>query len=137
MVPNHSYGVKEQEFNKAKPISHSSNTPQNIRCDITEDDDTFTIVADLPGIDKSNINVTIDKNIITIQADPQDKANDKEDSHVRRIVNERPVKSLSRAFRLPERVSMDTATTSFYNGSITITFKKITQVHETRRLQIN
>ncbi len=49
--------AKKEEFPKVKPYT-----------DIIHKDDAYYIVMDLPGIEMNNIDITVDKDVLTIEA---------------------------------------------------------------------
>jgi HSP20 family protein len=74
--------------------------------DVFDESDTVRLVADLPGVEKDAIDLKCDGEVITVSA-----ASD------RREYDER--------IRLPARVDEHSATASFNNGVLQVTFDKV------------
>jgi HSP20 family protein len=86
--------------------------------DITEKEDCLTIIADLPGVRKENLEIGIDKGILTIegQVDPGAPGNE--------VYREFELMSYYRQFQLPEAIDQDTTQAEFVNGVLTLRLYK-------------
>lgn len=71
--------------------------------DVYEEGDEVRVVADLPGVEKSDIDVTSDGRVVSIRADGDRRSYDEE-------------------VRLPRRVDEESATARYNNGVLEITF---------------
>ena len=94
------------------------------RVDIAETDNALTVHAELPGIDKKDVKITInDGNILTISGEKkrEEKTEDKEKNYMR---IERSYGSFARSFTLPDNVSTENINAAFDNGVLTITVPK-------------
>lgn len=89
--------------------------------DIVEGPNDFEITADLPGFDRSNIDVTVENGMLEIKA-TRNKTEEKEKG--RNHVTERSFGSVHRSVTLPSNVDMDSADLTFNNGVLTITIGK-------------
>ncbi|HNJ77440.1 MAG TPA: Hsp20/alpha crystallin family protein, partial [Azospira sp.] len=55
-----------------RPVEMGNSTPSqapSIRMDVRENPDTFQVHAELPGVKKEDIHVTIDGNLVSISAE--------------------------------------------------------------------
>lgn len=94
------------------------------RVDIAETDSALTVHAELPGIDKKDVKITVnDGNILTIAGEKkrEEKTEDKEKNYMR---IERSYGSFARSFTLPDNVSTENINAAFDNGVLTITVPK-------------
>ena len=73
-----------------------------IKVDVTEKDDAYVVKADLPGVRKEDIQVTIDANQVTISAEVKRESEQKDGERV--VRSERYVGAVSRSFVLPDDV---------------------------------
>jgi len=73
--------------------------------DVIEEDDTIKVVAELPGVEKKNINLYITDNVLTLDVDTPDRRYHKE-------------------LRLPVEVDEATAKSSYTNGVLETVIKK-------------
>ena len=81
--------------------------------DIFEEDDNVVVKAEIPGISKDDLNVTISENTLTISGEKkQEEKVEKKNYH--RV--ERSYGSFCRSFRLPANVNSDKAEASFKEG---------------------
>lgn len=94
------------------------------RVDVAETDGSITLHAELPGIDKKDVKITVNEgNILTIAGEKkrEEKTEDKEKNYMR---IERSYGSFARSFTLPDNVSTENINAAFDNGVLTITVPK-------------
>jgi len=107
-----------------KPVV-KSDTPLTFapRVDIREKDNSYVITADLPGVKKEDINVSIDNGILTLSATTENNSEEeKEGSIVRR---ERYYGSYLRRFDLGDNVQGTDIQANFNNGVLTLNAPKV------------
>lgn len=91
------------------------------KVDISETDKNLIVRAELPGMEADDIEVTMTKNILTIQGEKRiEKKQEKENYHL----IERSSGSFYRSFPLPFESSVDKLEASFKNGVLTIEIPK-------------
>ncbi len=89
--------------------------------DIRETDDELTLLAEVPGLGKDDVNVTLENNVLTLSGERRfEKDADKEGYH--RI--ERSYGNFTRSFTLPANVQTDQVKASFEQGVLSITLPK-------------
>ncbi|MFH2122399.1 MAG: Hsp20/alpha crystallin family protein [Pseudomonadota bacterium] len=91
------------------------------RLDVSETDKTLEVKADLPGMDKKDIKVSLDGDLLTIQGEKKEVKESK-DKHYHSI--ERRSGSFYRALRLPMEVENDKIEANFKDGVLTLTLPK-------------
>jgi len=85
--------------------------------DIFEDGDEVVVKAEIPGVKKEDLDVTITDNSLTISGEKkQEEKVEKKDFH--RV--ERSYGSFSRSFRLPENVNGSKAKANFKDGLLEV-----------------
>ena len=89
--------------------------------DIKEEKKQFTILIDLPGIDKKNISIGMEDNILTVQGERQSEAEEKTDNYYR---VERVSGKFYRRFTLPETADENQISASITKGVLNITIHK-------------
>lgn len=109
-------------------------TPQAIRVDVREDEAAYTVHAEIPGVKKEDIHVTIDAEQIAISAETRNEREVKEGERVLRA--ERHYGKVYRAFTLGQAVDEDKAVARYSNGVLELTLPK-KAVASARRLSIN
>ena len=85
--------------------------------DAYRDGDRFLVHLDLPGVDPGSIDLTVEKNVLTIAAERRWSRND----DVEMVVSERPQGSFSRQLFLGEGLDAEHVDASYDNGVLTVT----------------
>lgn len=103
------------------------------RVDVSETDKEIQVSAELPGIDEKDVKVTVDRDILTIEAEK--KAENTEEKERRYHITEMRYGKFSRSFRLPEdRVDEENIKAAFDKGVLTVTLPKKEPVQEPKRV---
>jgi HSP20 family protein len=89
--------------------------------DVTEDENGITISAELPGLKKEDVNVTVENGVLTISGEKKFESETKERNWHRM---ERRYGSFYRAITLPRGVNADGADVTFVDGVLTIALPK-------------
>ncbi|MDR0696900.1 MAG: Hsp20/alpha crystallin family protein [Christensenellaceae bacterium] len=93
-----------------------------MRCDVREDgDDAFLIEAELPGIAKENIDISLKEGYLTISAVKKESADANTDSYIRREIK---YGSSSRSFFIGYNVDEKDIVASFDNGILKLSIPK-------------
>jgi HSP20 family protein len=85
--------------------------------DIAEDDKEYLIKAEIPEVDKKDVKVTLQDNVLTIQGERKQET---EHNGKRYHRVERSYGMFSRAFTLPEDAAEDTTKAEFKDGMLTV-----------------
>ncbi len=93
----------------------------NISLDVVQRPDELVVKASIPGVKPETIDLAIEDNILTLQAD---RKPDFEDEKSVYLVQERPTGSFYRALRLPETVDGNKVQSTYENGVLTIVLPK-------------
>ena len=93
--------------------------------------DQFVVVFDLPGVDPSSIDLTVEKDLLTVSAERQwQRADDQEV-----VASERPHGSFSRQLFLGEGLDSGRAEASYQHGVLTVTLP-VAEEAKPRKVQI-
>lgn len=95
---------------------------QSIRMDMKEDDKAYTIHAEMPGVKKEDIHVTIDGNTASISAEVKKDSEEKEGEKVLR--SERYYGKVFRSFGLGREVDEANASAKFNDGVLELVLPK-------------
>ncbi|KAI9008185.1 heat shock protein Hsp20, partial [Gaertneriomyces semiglobifer] len=87
------------------------------RVDFTETDKNYVIKADLPGLDKKDVNISVQDDVLTISGERKNEREEKDD---KRHLVERSYGKFSRSIRLPIDVQVDDAAASMEHGVLQI-----------------
>lgn len=94
---------------------------------ISESNDDFTISLAAPGYKKGEFKIDLDKNVLTISVEHQEKQEEKEEKKMLRC--EYRYNAFSRAFTLPNSANTDNISANYADGVLTVTIPK----HETAK----
>ena len=92
--------------------------------DISENDKEYLIRAELPGMKKEDVKVTVGDGVLTIQGERKQKKEDKNEKYHRM---ETHYGSFTRTFSLPENVKTDAITCESKEGVLTVHVPKTEQ----------
>lgn len=96
--------------------------PAQIRVDVKETDQGYSVQAEVPGVAKDDIQVSIDGNVVTLGAEI--KQSDSQTSDEKVLRSERYYGAVSRSFQLPADIDQETAKAKYDNGVLTLTLPK-------------
>jgi HSP20 family protein len=98
--------------------------PMKFRMDVTENDKEYQVLAELPGLKKDEISVTINGNEITVSAEVKQEKDVKDGETVLRA--ERYYGKIQRAFTLAQEVDEATAQAKYNDGVLELKLPKKT-----------
>ena len=93
--------------------------------DVAESEDEYLIKASLPGINPDDVDITLDKNVLTIKGEFENEAeNEDENNEIRYHLRERRFGSFCRSLNLPTTVKADAIQATFDAGVLTLSLPK-------------
>ncbi|MFZ4480101.1 MAG: Hsp20/alpha crystallin family protein [Rhodoferax sp.] len=95
----------------------------DVRVDVVENNGSFKVRADLPGVKKEDINVRIDGNLVQIDAESKGEKEFKSNGD-KVLRSERYYGSVSRAFTLTQDVDDSKAVAKYEDGVLTLDLPK-------------
>lgn len=101
--------------------------------DVSESDSSYAVKADLPGVEKDNIHVTVDNNVLRINVE---KKEEKKTEGTRWHRYERSSHFLARAIRLPETADMDNMKAKYDNGVLSFEIPKREEAKKSKKITI-
>ena len=105
----------------------------NPRVDISESDGTYLIKADIPGVPKEAIKISMDNGMLTIQGE---RKQEKEEENKRFHRIERFYGSFTRSFTLPEDADPSAIKASAQDGQLTVTIPRKEPVTASTAVQV-
>lgn len=117
-----------------RPVRAESQQPVQIRMDVKEDEKGYQVHAEIPGVKKEDIHVTIEGNQVSISAEVKQEKEIKEGEKVLR--SERYYGKVARSFALSNDIDEAAAQAKYDNGVLELTLPKKV-VAPTKRLTIN
>jgi HSP20 family protein len=94
--------------------------------------DQFLVHFDLPGVDPGSIELTVEKNVLTVQAHRKFERNNGEEW----LVAERPQGSFSRQIFLGDSLDVDRIAANYDQGVLTLTIPVAEQA-KPRKVEVN
>lgn len=111
----------EEKRRQTGQVNEFANQATGLALDVDENEDTYTVYANLPGVKLDDINVNIHDDMLTINAE-SNAADYAENTRV--LVRERRTGKFSRSLRFPVAVNGDAVEASFDNGVLSIVVPK-------------
>ena len=109
-----------------RPVSYEGRTETlpRMKVDVAERNGSYTVTAELPGVKKEDIQVTIDGAQLTLATEVKREREASQDERV--LHSERAYGKLSRSFTLPQEVDETRAEAKFRDGVLELTLPKKT-----------
>ncbi|MBP1890362.1 HSP20 family protein [Clostridium moniliforme] len=101
----------------------------SFKVDLKETDKDYLVEAELPGVNKKDINVDIDNNYLVINAKRDESVEENKENYVRR---ERHYGEFKRSFYI-DNVDQDKISASFENGVLKVTLPKLVKDNSNKR----
>ena len=114
----------QRYFDDFSNYGFSMNEKFHPRIDISADKNRINVTAEIPGVKKENIKITLQDNILTIEGEKKKESEEKENNYFR---SERMYGSFKRSFTLPEEVDSESVEAKFADGMLYIQMKTLVQ----------
>lgn len=122
-----------RQFDESSVMGHSP----GVDVDVRDGDEEFVVVADVPGYEKEDIDLSVADRTLTVAAS-REMREDTESDGGEYLHRERRHESVRRTLRLPEDVTADDATATYRNGVITVTLPKVSvDADDSRRIDVD
>ena len=90
--------------------------------ELSDDGENFVIKADLPGVDRSSVDIQLEKDYLKIEV-TNELQNSEKSAH-KQLLKERVASSLKRVVKLPESVDSENAKSSYTKGVLEVILPK-------------
>ncbi|MGD2045883.1 MAG: Hsp20/alpha crystallin family protein [Gemmatimonadota bacterium] len=100
--------------------------------ELIEENDEFVLTAELPGLSKEDVNVSIEDNVLTLKGE---KKTERESTNDRTHIREREYGTFERSFTLPRNVDAAKIRADFHDGLMEIHLPKGEQA-KSRKIEI-
>jgi HSP20 family protein len=88
---------------------------------VSENHQEYKVTLAAPGLKKSDFNINVEGNMITISSEKEEKKESKDEKYTRQEYN---YSSFSRSFMLPEEVNAEKIDAAYTDGILTVTMPK-------------
>lgn len=114
-------------------VDHQDANSWTPRVDVREEEGRYVILADIPGVDSKDIEISMDKGVLTIKGERKSETT-AENVKLTRV--ERRHGAFERSFALPDSADADAITASGKNGVLEIAIPKKAQAAP-RKIAVN
>ncbi len=118
----------------AAPTRERQAQPLEVRVDVKENANAYTVHAEMPGVAKEDIHVEIDGNRVSISGEVRRENLEKDGERL--VHSERYFGSVARSFTLANEIDDDQSEAHFENGVLTLTLPKRAAA-SSRKLRVN
>lgn len=122
----------DQAFN-GTAVPSANTKPSSVswapRVDIYEEPERFVVLADVPGVESKDINITAEQGVLTIRGERQSERKAADSGYER---TERVSGTFLRRFTLPETANTESITAKQTNGVLEVSIPKQPQVQPRR-----
>jgi HSP20 family protein len=116
-----------------RPMAFDNPQPVQVKVDVKEEDGAYVVYADIPGVKKEDINVTVDGNQVAISTEVKRNREEKQGDKLVHV--ERYSGKVYRAFSLAQEVDETQAQAKYTDGVLELRLPKKAQV-SARKLSI-
>ena len=114
--------IREKQEDLGKSLSDYTMSLQKPLADIIESDEAITIITDLPGVKKEDVEINITEDTLDIVAKFEDEVTDEGTNYVKK---ERSYGETRRTIALPDKIDVKKASAKFKNSVLTVELPKI------------
>ncbi len=97
-------------------LAGTAGRPAVMHVDAERDGDWFNVYFDLPGVDPDSIDVTVERNVLSVKAQRQRRSKE----GVENVISERPMGVFSRELFLGDNLDTDKLEAGYDNGVLTL-----------------
>lgn len=105
-----------------RPLMRDWDVVPEMKLDVTEDDKAYIVKAEIPGVNKEDIQVSIEENRVSISAEVKQEKEKKEGKNV--ILSERYYGTQHRSFSLAHDIDQANASAQYEDGVLKLTLPK-------------
>ncbi len=105
-----------------RPVFRGLEAEPQIKVDVTEEDKAYLVKAEIPGVKKEDIHVSIEGNQVSISAEVKQEKEEKEGKKLLR--SERYYGKVYRSFSLDQEVDQGGAQAKYSDGVLEVTLPK-------------
>ncbi|MDP9444059.1 MAG: Hsp20/alpha crystallin family protein [Actinomycetota bacterium] len=112
-------------------LMSGTRTPMGMPMDVWQADDGYHVALDLPGVDPSTVEITSERNVLTIRAERTPEYDDA----MNVLVAERPQGTFTRQLQIGDALDVENVQASCNNGVLELTIP-VAQSAQPRRIEV-
>ena len=101
--------------------------------DVAENDKSYVITAELPGVPEKDVEVSVSDDMLVIKGEKRHENEEKGENH---YFSERSYGSFRRMFSLPRETDAAKIEAHFKNGVLSVTIPKTEAKQESRKVEV-
>lgn len=105
-----------------RPLALPEGTELSMKIDVKEDEKSYTVKADVPGVRKEDIQIDVDDDQVTLRAEMKQEKEEKKGEKI--VYSERSYGMVSRSFTLPGDVDASAAKAEYKDGVLSLVLPK-------------
>jgi len=105
---------------------------ENPDCDVYESDNEYKIIFDIPGVEKNDINLKVEKNVLSLTAECTKKPGENYEC----LRHEMNYAGYKRSFELGNTIDSNKINADYNNGTLTLTLPK-KEEEKSKEIKIN
>jgi HSP20 family protein len=105
-----------------RPFITNLDYEPKMKLDVTESEGSFLVKAEIPGVNKDDIHISVDGNMVSISAELKKEKDVKKDEKI--ICSERYFGQVARSFSLDSDVNAEKVQAKYMNGVLEVTLPK-------------
>ena len=132
----HEFDTMLNRFFGATPQTTTGRRSAPYAVDVHEDENHLYFEFELPGFKKDELDITVDKDVLTVTAERKVEAANDETAKRETLLNERRHTYFSRSFTLPPTVGTDEVQAKLEDGVLHLTLNK-REESKPRKISVN
>lgn len=97
-----------------RPVFQGATMAPQMKLEVSEDDKAYTVKAEIPGVKKEDIHISVDGNMVSISAEVKKETEQKEGKKI--VHSERYYGQVARSFMLDKEVEQGGAQAKYADG---------------------
>lgn len=114
------------------PVRFEGQPDVQIKMDVKEDEKAYSVHAEIPGVKKEDIHVTVEGGMVAISAEVRQDEEEKDKEGKKVIRSERYFGKVSRSFSLPQDIDDKGVSAKYADGILELVLPKRTESKSTR-----
>jgi HSP20 family molecular chaperone IbpA len=129
-------GQQELQVQQKREVEKAQEATRPMRAflpnaDIFETEEALTVVVEMPGVDRDNVNVSVENGLLTIEG----RINFSKYEGLEPVYSEYNIGPFRRTFRISSRIDQDKIRAEMRDGVITLVLPKAEEA-KTRRIEV-
>ena len=99
---------------------------------IFENDKLYTVMMDIPGVEKKDVNIEVEGSCLTVSG----KRDEKNEKDMSLYYSQTRYGNFSRTFNLPEEIGVEKISAKYKNGTLILTLPKMEKINNSINIPV-